>query len=190
VNTAERIVESYFRHCRDCFTITDVKMQGGNNRQLDLLAVNLKRGEYYHVETSVKIKGFDPTIAKLESLFDQKFLGAPRPSEKVTGDFSRGKNFYPAIKKTYTELGIQRSKLRRVFVCWQVKNATSEQLTAFLRSYSQRQRWGSRTIEIISFKDVVLPELFRCVDSANYSDDALRTLSLLKATPEGRRFCL
>ena len=40
----ERIVESYFRIERKCFTITDIKIPKGNNRQIDILAYSLKSG--------------------------------------------------------------------------------------------------------------------------------------------------
>lgn len=32
MNAAEHIVEAYFRLCRNCFTMTDRKVVGGNNR--------------------------------------------------------------------------------------------------------------------------------------------------------------
>lgn len=53
MNTTEKIVESYFRLCHGYFTIADTKVINGNNRQIDLLAVNLKTNEQYQVEVSV-----------------------------------------------------------------------------------------------------------------------------------------
>jgi hypothetical protein len=53
MNTVELIVESYFRLCRSCFTYPDLKVPGGNNRQLDLLAYNVREEAQYHVEMSV-----------------------------------------------------------------------------------------------------------------------------------------
>ena len=53
MNTPEHIVETYFRLVRRCFTTTDVKIPGGNNRQIDLLAFSPVNKRYYHVETAV-----------------------------------------------------------------------------------------------------------------------------------------
>jgi len=112
VNTAEKIVEAYFRHCLDCFTMTDVKVEADNNRQLDLVALHVPSGQSYHVETSVKIAGFAPTLAKLEVAFEHKFFGAPRANEKPTGDHSLGKNYRQAVNQTYKRLGLTPSKIR------------------------------------------------------------------------------
>lgn len=74
MNTAERIVEAYFRHYRGCFTMTDVKVADGNNRQLDLLAVSLRKGIQYHVETSVTHeKSWRLNWEKLEKKLQAKF---------------------------------------------------------------------------------------------------------------------
>ena len=186
VNTTERIVEAYFRHVMGCFTATDVKVEGGNNRQLDMVAVNLRSGAAYHAEVTVKISGFDPTIEKLRRAFDHKFFGVPRENEKPTGDHAKGKSYLDAIKRTYRRLGLTPSTVQRVFVCWDVKGATGSDIDLFLRDYSKARRLGGRPIEIWSFRERVLPELAAAVGTSNYEDDALRTLSLLEAAKRQR----
>lgn len=181
MNTTERIVEAYFRHVVGCLTSTDVKVAGGNNRQLDLVAANLKTGARYHVEVTVKIRGFDPTIDKLRTAFDHKFFGVPRPNEKPTGDHAKGKSYLPAIKRTYRQLGISPAEIQRVFVCWDVKGAEDGALDKFLTTYSKSRRLGGRPIRVWSFRERILPELAAAVGTSNYEDDALRTLSLLEA---------
>jgi len=47
--TTEKIVESYFRYCRDCATMTNIKCSA--QHEIDLLAVDLKTGKRYHVES-------------------------------------------------------------------------------------------------------------------------------------------
>ena len=76
MNTTEKIVEAYYRLCKKCFTYPDVKVIGGNNRQLDLLAYNLREGSQYHVETSVthELSG-RATWTNLESKFNGTFFG-------------------------------------------------------------------------------------------------------------------
>lgn len=186
MNTAEKIVESYFRHCLDCFTMSDVKVEAGNNRQLDLVAIHLPMGEAYHVETTVKIAGFCPTLEKLRTAFEHKFFGAPRANAKPTGDHALGKNYRPAINRTYKRLGLTPSKVRRVYVCWTVNGVDDEELEDFCRGFSRRYHLGRNPIQVWSFRDRILPELVEAVGTSNYDDDALRTLSLLGAAERQR----
>jgi hypothetical protein len=133
MNTAERIVEAYFRHCLDCFTMTDVKVEAGNNRQLDLIAVQLRSGDSYHVETSVKHpKSYWPTLGKLEIAFRHKFFGAPRENTKPRGDYALGKDYRPAINRTYKRLGLIPSKVQRIYVCWAIQDADPAETEVFL----------------------------------------------------------
>jgi len=60
MNTAEHRVESYFRLCRKCFTIVDLKVPRGNNRQLDILAHNVKEQQ----EELLILKKENPTLHK------------------------------------------------------------------------------------------------------------------------------
>ncbi|TWT47382.1 hypothetical protein [Botrimarina hoheduenensis] len=190
MNTSERIVEAYFRHCLDCFTMTDVKVAAGNNRQLDLVALRFKTGESYHVETSVKIAGFCPDLTKLETAFEHKFFGTPKKNEKPTGDHALGKDYRPAVNRAYKRLGLTPSKVQRVYVCWAVKGPNETELAAFCRSFSRRYHLGKNPIQVWSFRDRILPELTAAVGTSNYDDDALRTLSLLGAAErqKGRKY--
>lgn len=186
MNAAENIVEAYFRYCLGCFTMTDVKVERGNNRQLDLIAIDLRRDEAYHVETSVKIAGFGPTLPQLEMAFERKFFGAPRANEKPEGDHALGKNYRPAIDRTYRRLGLKRSRLSRVYVCWTVTGVQHGELDAFCERVSRRCHLRRNPIQVWSFRDRVLPELSDAVGTANYDHEALRTLSLLAAAERQR----
>ncbi|MDH5595656.1 MAG: hypothetical protein OEY40_02945 [Candidatus Bathyarchaeota archaeon] len=46
------LIEKYFQLHEKCFTMTNVRCKGG--KEIDLLAINPKSGEKYHVESSVK----------------------------------------------------------------------------------------------------------------------------------------
>ena len=100
MNAVEHIVEAYFRICKRCFTMHDVKVPGGNNRQFDLLAVSMLTNEQYHVETSV-MPGFCPRAADLKELFDKKFRGVPAPSDNPRGDHAKGKTYSKPIEDAY-----------------------------------------------------------------------------------------
>ena len=86
MNTAEHIVESYFRLCRGCFTITDRKVKNGNNRQLDILAYNVKEKLQFHIEVGVTHRlNWAPTREDLRLYFEHKFFGAPPKRESKGG---------------------------------------------------------------------------------------------------------
>jgi hypothetical protein len=174
MNAVEHIVEAYFRICKRCFTIHDVKIPGGNNRQFDLLAVSLSPDQQYHVETSA-MPGFWPDTAELKSLFDTKFRGTPAPRDGPRTDRTRGKTYRQRILDAYRLFGLDPEKVTRVWVTWAVRDA--ENLPTFLATYENET--GIR-VQLTSLRDDIIPELQREVATANYDDEVLRTLSLLK----------
>jgi len=176
VNTVEHIVESYFRLCRNCFTYNDVKVMSGNNRQLDIIAVSLSPNNQYHVECSVThCQNWCPTSAKLIAAFEKKFSGHPTQKDGPNTDSTKGKRYGGAIHSMYSRLGLDLAKLKRVWICWTVKDPHN--LATLVDHYYVRT--GIR-VEVISFLDEILPQLTEAVSTANYDDEVLRTFSLLK----------
>lgn len=179
MNTTEKIVESYFRLCRDCFTMADLKVIHGNNRQIDLLAVNLKTGQQYHVEVSVTHQeNWCPTPADLFSEFEKKYFGAPTKREGKNTDYALGKTYEKKIYKTYEAVGLNSRSIKRVWVCWTVIDA--DNIGHQLEQYCKKRGLKKGAIEILSFRDVIIPSLMEKVATSNYEDDVLRTLSLLQ----------
>ncbi len=178
MNTTERIVESYFRLCRNCFTYPDVKVVGGNNRQLDLLAYNLRDGSQYHIEASVTHElSWRATWANLRLKFEGKYFGIPHEKVGPNTDHTKGKNYFAKIQKTYKLVGFTPSKVQRIWVTW----VTPEDLDfeKQLLKYCKSKRIGKCPIKVLSFRDQILSELPKAVGRSNYNDDVLRTLSLL-----------
>jgi len=179
MNTTERIVESYFRLCRGCFTMSDVKVLHGNNRQIDLLAYNLVSGEQFHVEVSVAHpEAWWPTPDELIAGFEKKCFGVPEKREGPRTDHSKGRMYELEINQTYRSVGLDPDKIRRVWVCWAVKR--HEELEEKLAAYCSQRALTPASLEILSFRDRVIADLLTKVSTANYDDDALRTLSLLQ----------
>jgi hypothetical protein len=186
MNTTERIVESYFRLCKNCFTDPDVKVAGGNNRQLDLLAYNLRDGSQYHIETSVTHElSWRATWDKLKTKFDGKYFGAPREKEGPNTDYSKGKNYFAEIKRAYKSVGFTLGKVQRVWVTWVLP--LENDFPRRLHTYCKGRRLGNRPIQVVSFRDQILPELHTAVGKSNYNDDVLRTLSLLGQFKQQRK---
>jgi len=102
MNTTEKIVESYFRLCRKCFTIPDVKVIKGNNRQIDLLVFRVLTSEQFHVEVSVThCRNWCPTAEELITEFDKKFFGVPPRKNRSNTDYARGVTYKENIYQTY-----------------------------------------------------------------------------------------
>lgn len=179
MNTAEHAVETYFRVCRKCFTMPDVKVLRGNNRQFDLLAFNLLEGDQYHVEVSVThCQRWCPTPGALAELFDRKFFGHPHPRNGERTDHARGRTYEEEILDTYRAVGMDPDRVQRVWCAWTV--AEDKDLEDMLDAYSSEHGLDENPIEFLSFRDVVLPELREAVNTANYEDEILRMLSFLQ----------
>jgi hypothetical protein len=178
VNAAEHIVEAYFRLVRHCFTLSDVKVLRGNNRQLDLLAINLKTDEQFHVEVGVTHQvNWNSSIQELCESFESKFFGKPPARTGKMTDHAKGKQYFDQILNTYRVVGLDPAKIQRVWVCWIVTNPHEQEQV--LAEYS-RQRKLTIPIRILSFRDDILVKLQREVATSNYDDEVLRTLSLIK----------
>ena len=178
MNASEHIVECYFRHVLKCLTMTDVKVVDGMNRQCDLLAANIKEGKYYHVESSVTHRTmWAPGTKELKAIFDAKFRGITKENESPNSERKKGKTYFENIKKTYRLFGLPPSKVARVFVCWLVKDKDKENVPKLVDEY--KKQYGIK-VDIISFKDTILPDLVEAVGTSNYDDEILRTISFFK----------
>ncbi|MFH0853731.1 MAG: hypothetical protein V1853_04990 [bacterium] len=156
--------------------MTDVKIQSGNNRQVDLLAYNLNTKEQYHVEISVThCENWCPSTDDLCEIFDKKFLGLPPNREGKNTDRAKGKTYFDKINKTYQSVGFNLSKIHREFVTWVITDKAD--LDRFLISYHKKH---GIQVHVLSFRDQVLPALLEKISTSNYEDEVLRTLSLLR----------
>jgi len=166
MNTTEKIVEAYFRLCKKCFTLPDVKVIKGNNRQIDLLAYNIKSSEQFHIETSVTHRlNWCPTANDLISKFNKKFFGSTLNIQR--------------IYNTYERYGFNPKKINRIWVCWAMRDKTGD-FQEKINKYCRRRQIQKNPIKVICFRDAIIPALENEVSTAHYEDDSLRTLSLLK----------
>ena len=186
MNAAEQIVDAYFRLVRGCFTLADRKVEKGAGRQLDILAYNLRDMSSYHVEVGVTHqKNWCPTVASLKGDFEKKFFGVPPNRNATDGrtDFEKKKSFWEAINQTYEEVGFETTKVRRVWVCWIIKDrADSSPYEYDFQSAHLESRGidASFKIEVLSLRDYVIPRLQEKIGTANYDDVMLRTLGFMK----------
>ena len=185
MNTAEHIVESYFRLCRGCFTRADLKVEGGVGRQFDLLAYNIKNDEQFHIEVGVTHRmNWCPSIDQLTEYFEKKFCGVPpKRKDKSSGttDFEKGKSYFLQIKAAYSAADFKPARVRRVVVCWVVKGLKDhENERPILTAYKSQHLGRKLNIEVLSLRDLILPELKNTIGTANYDDEILRTIGFIK----------
>ena len=177
MNTAEQIVDAYYRLCEDCFTISDRKVLGGNNRQIDILAYHLKDRRAYHVEVGVT----HPAIKELGEKFDRKFFGKPgeRDGSSSNTDQAKGKNYFDKILQTYESVGLVPTEVNRVWVCWMVKGRKDP--APFTMTYAVPHLKNKKfDIQVLSMRDHVLNKLEEKIGTSNYDDVILRTLGFIK----------
>jgi hypothetical protein len=181
MNTAEQIVDAYFRLCRACFTISDRKVVKGNNRQIDILAYHLKTKTAYHVEVGVTHReNWCPTIEILRDKFDHKFFGKPaeKSNKSPNTDAAKNKNYFDKIEKTYESVGLDR-----VWVCWMVRGRDDS--APFTLTHEVPHLPGRRfEIEVLSMRDYVLDKLEEAIGTSNYDDVILRTIGFIKQREE------
>ena len=176
MNAAEHIVDCYYRIVEQCFTMSDAKVIGGINRQLDILAANLTTGAQYHIESSVTHRtGSAPKAADLKRIFSKKFLGLPEKRSGKKTDYALGKSYKKNIEETYKSYGLDPKKVNRVFVCW-ILHPKSD-ADKFLKEFESEHKFK---ISVISFRDTILPKLREAVRTANYDDEILRTIGFIK----------
>ena len=182
MNATERLVENYFRIVKRCFTVSDVKVAKGNNRQFDLLAFQPLEDRYYHVEVHVThVPKWCFNLSQIENKIDGKFFGAPdnkRPENSNT-DFAKSKSYLKQIQDTYSVYGIEFSKVIRVWCewCYQEDQASRD---TFRRKLSAKYGLPPENFMLLSFRDHVLKELNESVGTSNYDDEIMRTLSVLR----------
>ena len=181
MNATERLVEQYFRQCHQCFTLTDVKVENGNNRQLDLLAYRPSSQQYLHVEISVTHDlRWTGTLDDLVSRMEKKFFGAPspRPGGGARTDAARGKTYQPQLAAMYTRYGATWANVLRVWCLWHY-TPDPDLLTAWQQKLSTlHPEVAADRFRVLSFRDEVLPRLSTAVGSKHHEDELLRVLSL------------
>jgi len=87
-------------------------------------------------------------------------------------------SYFPQIEETYTEAGFSPSDVKRVWVCWIVKE--EESTKPLVLPFHSKHLDRTFDIEVLSLRDFVLPELADAIGTANYDDEILRTLGFIK----------
>ena len=182
MNSTERLVEAYYR-AKGHFTITDIKVENGNNRQFDILTFDNKSKTHYHVEVSVThALNWTKPVSWITERMGYKFFGQTtnkRPDNNKT-DFAKGKSYLQPIKHTYEKFGIDFNEVVRVWCTWALGKEERSKLEEWREEMSLKYNIDKSKFDILLFRDNVLSDLLRNIETANYDDELLRTLSLVQ----------
>jgi hypothetical protein len=165
METTEKIVEAYVRYVKEWATIPNIKCPG--QYEIDLIAIDPKRGRRYHIECGVSISsGFNKLT---NDPFIEKHYKNPTQKAKLrrTLDFFRKRKFGPKqIIDTLKKYGFKRGKYSKVIVTW----AATDEAKKAARRFD---------IELWYFPEILteIAEAFK-EQRAYFTDDTLRTLQL------------
>ncbi len=185
MNTAEEITAAYFSLCRNCFIMADRKVapqSGGNGRQMDLLAHDAAHQVTYHVETSVTHRpNFALRLEKLNEICSRKFFGSATRRSSPTGktDHDRGKDYLNVVCNEYEKVGTSFDSVKRVFVCWFLNEIAHDNNKPIHVSVANPKTGRPVSIEVLSMRDYILPQLLKEVGTSNYENQTLRMIGLI-----------
>lgn len=160
METTEKIVEAYARYVKGWATIPNVRC--GGQFEIDLLAINPKTGERYHIETSISVS---PGFSKLTgTVFDPALHKAKM--RRTLGYFIDRKFKTRFVIEKLAEYGFEEKKYKRIIATW---DATEEARTAA----------GEADIELWDFREI-MQSIARSIERAPsyFADDTLRTIGL------------
>lgn len=165
METTEKIVEAYVRYLKDCATIPNIKCSG--QYEIDLLAIHLKSGKRFHIESGVSISGgLSKLTTKPFSDEDLKVRIKQARQRRTLGYFVERKFAAKGVVETLKRYGFMRGKYTKVIVTWSATDAAKRQ--------ARRRR-----IELWYFPEIMaeMAEAFRH-KRTYFTDDTLRTLHL------------
>jgi hypothetical protein len=174
VETTEKIVEAYVRYVKGWATIPNIKC--GNQKEIDLFAIDPVSLQRYHIETSVSISNsFRALTTKPFLSGDHKDRVKAASARRTLGFFLEEKFQATSVKQALAGYGAG-DECRQIIVAWEWKKEAEEVAAA-------------HGILLWDFRDLMrdIAELGRH-DRTYFTDDTLRTLTLFaKATAHGSK---
>ena len=165
--TTEKIVESYVRYVMGWATISNIKCP--DQHEIDLLAINPKDLQRYHIESSVHVPGTG--FSKLTNgAFDleQMKVRVKAPSQRRTiGFFVEQKFGAVGVVQTVATYGFVPGNYHKIVVTWGCETAARETAT-------------KNGIDVWEFPDL-LDEIVALAGKGKHyvMDDTVRTLQML-----------
>jgi len=156
------LIEKYYQEVLHCFTMTNIRLKKG--KEIDLLALNPKTGEKWHVEARVSTaRGF--ALREKDT-----YTSRGRPHKRGLDYFAREKFDHPVVKEKIREL-IGDSRYRRVLAVWNTED-NFVHLPQLAKEKYDIEIWGIRHL---------LWEFMKEKKTTGSRDDILRTMELVSS---------
>lgn len=165
METTEKIVEAYVRYVKGWATIANIKCPG--QYEIDLLAIDPRTGEKYHIESGVSVSGsYSKLTAKPFSVASLKKRVEQAGQRRTLGYFIERKFSAPGVARRLAEHGFEPGKYAKIVVTW---GWTPE----------ARREADKQGVTLWDFRDLMAEIIERIKDDRIYfTDDTLRTLHL------------
>jgi hypothetical protein len=160
METTEKIVEVYVRYVKRWATIPNIRCSGQS--EIDLLAIDPKTCDRYHIETSISIS---PGFSKLTDIEFSKGLHKAK-MRRTLGYFIERKFKVRSVVEELATYGFAEGEYKRVIVTWDL---------------TKEAGLAAREAEIEVWK---FPEIMKAIaetiekSDSYYGDDTLRTIGL------------
>jgi len=165
VETTEKIVEAYVRYVKRWATIPNINCS--DQHEIDLLAIDPKSCDRYHIESGVSISGaFSKLTAKQFSENDLKDR-VKQPQQRRTLGYFLNKKFSAAgVIKALKIYGFESDNYARIIVTWGATDTAKNEAR-------------NKEIELWYFPEILVEIAEVIKDKKTYfADDTLRTLQL------------
>src|SRR5208283_426306 len=165
METTEKIVEAYVRYIKRWATIPNIKCPG--QYEIDLLAIDPKTGDKYHLESGVSVSGgFSKLTTKPYNEKRLKERAHQAEQRRTLGYFSKRKFASKGVVDTIKKYGFKPGFYEKIIVSWGWDEEVEKE--------AKRVK-----IELWHFPDILrkIAEEYKHT-KVYFTDDTLRTLQL------------
>lgn len=165
METTEKVVEAYVRYVMGWATIPNIKCRG--QYEIDLLAIDPKTGDKYHIESGVSVSdGFSKLTAKPYDAVLMKVRGQTAVQRRTLGYFAERKFAAPGVVEALAKYGFEPGGYQKVIVSWGWEKVVEAEAEA-------------KGIQLWHFADILntIAKTFKKT-KGYFTDDTLRTLQL------------
>lgn len=173
METTEKVVEAYVRYVKGWATIPNIKCEG--QFEIDLLAINPKTGDKYHIESGVSVSGGFSKLTNTPYDAERIKVRLHQAGQRRTlGYFAERKFSAAGIIKKLAEFGFEQGSYQKIIVTWDCDPDVEVKA-------------AHQGIDIWKFKDLLVEIATKFKSDRTYfTDDTLRTLQLYAmATSKG-----
>jgi hypothetical protein len=168
METTEKIVESYCRHVKGWFTISNIKCEG--QYEIDLLAVDISSDtdiKRYHIECGVSISGGYSKLTAKEFSREKLKQRLEQAGQRRTIGYFIQRKFGPSeVLLGLEKYGFKGDNYKKVIVTWGWTDEAS----------NEADHLG---IQLWDFRDILEAIASACKGNKTYfMDDTLRTIQL------------